>query len=255
MDPAMPDWRAFGQPATAAPAPQPEVPPRISALDVLRRLPRSTQIALVIALAIALGGLGLALLTPTGGDIAVDDGSLAGIPAGAATSLVDGPAFAATAATVPPTVLVVDVAGAVMRPGLLRLPGGSRVGDAVAAAGGYAASADLDAAARDLNLAAPLADGAKVLVPSLGDGLVAAAGDAPSSGDDRDGPATGGRLDLNTADQAALEELPGIGPVTAGRILEARAEAPFAAVDELRGRGLVGESTFAKLRDLVTVAP
>jgi competence protein ComEA len=241
MDPAMPDWRAFGQPATAAtPASQPEVPPRASALDALRRLPRSTQIALVIALAIALGGLGLALITPTGGDVAIDDGSLTGIPAGAATSLVDGPAVAAVA---PAVELVVDIAGAVARPGLIRLAAGSRVGDAVAAAGGYAATADLDAAARDLNLAAPLADGAKVLVPALGDGLVAAAGDAPTSGGGG-GSTPGGRLDLNTADQAALEELPGIGPVTAGRILEA-----------LRGRGLVGEAAFARLRDLVTVGP
>jgi competence protein ComEA len=254
MDPAMPDWRAFGQPATTAAAPQPEVPPRASALDALRRLPRSTQIALGIALAIALGGLGLAVFTPTGGDVAIDDGSLAGMPAGAATSLVDAPAFATMAATAPPAMLVVDVAGAVARPGLLRLPAGSRVGDAVAAAGGYAPTADLDAAARDLNLAAPLADGAKVLVPTLGTPPTTASSGAPAAGGGA-GSAAGGRLDLNTADQAALEDLPGIGPVTAGRILESRAEAPFAAVDELRGRGLVGESTFTKLRDLVTVAP
>lgn len=253
MDPAMPDWRAFGQPVTAAPATPPEVPPRASALDALRRLSRSTQITLAIAITIAFGGLGLALLTPAGGDLAIDGGSLVGVPAGAATSLVDGPA-ATTAATTPPAVLVVDVAGAVARPGLLRLPAGSRVGDAVAAAGGYATTADLDAAARDLNLAAPLADGAKVLVPTLGNAPVTASDGAPAGGDGA-GSATGGRLDLNTADQAALEDLPGIGPVTAGRILEARAEAPFAGVDDLRGRGLVGESTFARLRDLVTVAP
>jgi competence protein ComEA len=248
MDPAMPDWRAFGQPASAVPATPPEVAPRPSPLDPLRRLPRSTQIALAIALAIGVGGLGLALLTPGGGDVAIDEGAELGLPAGAAVSLVDGPAVAAPAATE----LVVDVAGAVVRPGLLRLPAGSRVGDAVAAAGGYAPTADLDAAAHDLNLAAPLADGAKVLVPSLGDGPAAAGDGAAVAGN---GAAAGGRLDLNAADQAALEELPGIGPVTAGRILEARAEAPFTSVEELRGRGLLGESAFAKLRDLVTVGP
>jgi competence protein ComEA len=250
MDPAMPDWRAFGQPATAVPATPPEAAPRPSPVDPLRRLPRSTQIALAIALAIGVGGLGLALLTPGGGGVAIDDGVELGLPAGAAVSLVDGPAVARPAAAA--AELVVDVAGAVVRPGLLRLPSGSRVGDAVAAAGGYAPTADLDAAARDLNLAAPLADGAKVLVPSLGDGSAAAGDGAAAAGN---GAAAGGRLDLNTADQAALEELPGIGPVTAGRILEARAEAPFTSVEELRGRGLLGESAFAKLRDLVTVGP
>ena len=68
-----------------------------------------------------------------------------------------------------------------------------------------------------------------------------------------EGASGGGRLDLNAATQAELEALPGIGPVTATRILEARGQAPFAAVDELRSRGLVGESVFGKLRDLVTV--
>jgi competence protein ComEA len=204
-----------------------------------------------MALGIALGGIGLALLTPGGGDVTFDRGvELGGLPAGAATSLVDGPAIAVTS----PAELVVDVAGAVARPGLIRLPAGSRVGDAVMAAGGYAASADLEAAARDLNLAAPLDDGAKVLVPALSDAgtpAQGAVGDRTAGGT----VTAGGLLDLNAADQAALEDLPGIGPVTAGRILEARAEAPFSSVDELRSRGLVGEAAFTRLRDLVTVAP
>ena len=248
MDPAMPDWRAFGQPVAAtrcagAPGGRPSLP------QVLARVPRSTRIALLAAAVLAIGGLTLALTTPSGGEIALTMTEAArrrGHRRGR-RSAVDGPAVPLGAE------LVVDVAGAVARPGLVRLAGGSRVGDAVAAAGGYAPTADLAAAAVALNLAAPLADGAKVLVPALDAGAVAAAGVAADSDRSSRTGGGGGRLDLNAATQAELEALPGIGPVTAGRILEARGQAPFAAVDELRSRGLVGESTFAKLRDLVTV--
>lgn len=239
MDPAMPDWRAFGQPSAATPA-RPEAPAgRRSFMEALSGLPRSTRVALLVAAAVAIGGLLLALTSPSGGEVALDDAGVSPAAAGGAIATAGGPA-------IPAAELVVDVAGAVVRPGLTRLPGGSRVGDAVVAAGGYAPTADLAAAARDLNLAAPLADGAKVLVPALGDGVVAAEGAG-------EGASGGGRLDLNAATQAELEALPGIGPVTATRILEARGQAPFAAVDELRSRGLLGDSVFGKLRDLVTV--
>lgn len=137
--------------------------------------------------------------------------------------------------------LLVDVAGAVARPGLQRVTAGARVADAIEAAGGYGPRVDLAAAARTLNLAQPLVDGSKVVVPELG--LSDPAASQP--GDER--------VDLNSADQAALESLPGIGPVTAAKIMAARGERPFAAVSELRDRGLVGESVYADIAELVRI--
>ena len=109
----------------------------------------------------------------------------------------------------PAKLLVVDVAGAVRRPGLYRLRSGSRIDDAIAAAGGPKAGAQLDA----VNLAAPVADGEQVVVPGRGVGGVAAAS-PPTAGSSPSAP-----LDLNSATLEQLENLPGIGPVTAQKIL------------------------------------
>ncbi len=137
--------------------------------------------------------------------------------------------------------ILVDVAGAVVRPGLHRLRASDRVGDAIEAAGGFAPRVDIVAASEQLNLAQRLEDGAKVLVPELGL--------------DREGPrsaARDGRIDLNAASQSELESLPGIGPVTAGKIMAARAERRFQSIRDLRSRGLVGESVFGDIEELVT---
>ncbi len=96
--------------------------------------------------------------------------------------------------------------------------------------------------ASSLNLAEPLADGAKVVVPELG--MEAAALVTPADG----------RIDLNTADQAALESLPGIGPVTAGEIMVARSDRAFASVGELLDRDIVGQAVYDDIVDLVRVS-
>ena len=140
--------------------------------------------------------------------------------------------------------LVIDVAGAVRRPGLYRLRSGSRIDDAIAAAGGATAKAQLDT----VNLAAPVADGEQVVVPRRGAaGADAAAASAPAAGSSPSAP-----LDLNSATLAQLEDLPGIGPVTAQKILEYRLQhGAFHAVAELQGVPGIGPAHMAQLKGLV----
>jgi len=146
--------------------------------------------------------------------------------------------------------IVVDVTGAVVTPGVFHLENGARVGDAIEAAGGFSPRVDVEAVGKALNLAAILTDGAQVHVPSRDDVASPTGG---SGGSGPGGGAGGGLVNVNTATQAELEGLPGIGPVTAGRIIESRAGSAFRTVDELRERGLVGEKTFEKLKPLITV--
>ena len=135
--------------------------------------------------------------------------------------------------------LVVDVAGAVRRPGLYRLATGSRVADALAAAGGAAARAEVAA----VNLAAPLADGEQVLVPARG--AVAAPAGA-------DGSAPTAPVDLNSATAEELDALPGVGPVTAQKIVDYRqAHGPYTSVDDLDAIPGIGPSRIENLRGLV----
>ena len=146
--------------------------------------------------------------------------------------------------------LVVHVVGAVHRPGLLRLRDGARVADAVARAGGATKGADLAA----LNLAAPLVDGVQVLVPLR----VEAVGAEPSSAGGPTSPASAyagsaGKPSLATATAAELDELPGVGPITAQKILDYRAaHGPFRSVDDLDAVPGIGPARIEQLRDLVT---
>ncbi len=149
--------------------------------------------------------------------------------------------------------IVVDVTGAVVNPGVYRLAPGSRIGDAVNAAGGFSPRVDAERVGVELNLAATLSDGAQVRVPSRDEVEPGNGGTGGSGAGGDDGSGAGRLINLNAATQAELESLPGIGPVTAGKIMESRAGAPFRTVDELRERGLVGEKTFEDLRALVTV--
>jgi len=147
--------------------------------------------------------------------------------------------------------IVVDVVGAVLRPGVYHLPRGSRVGDAIAVAGGYGPRVAADRVDRELNLAALVHDGDQVMVPSRDD---VSAGSGAGSGAGGEAGAGGPLIDLNTATEAELEGLPGIGPVTASKIAASRSATPFRSIQELLDRKLVGQKTFDAIKALVTVS-
>lgn len=199
---------------------------------------------LAVVGAVVLGVAGVAIwLTLPQPSVEVN---LTGVVAQPSVEIDESPA-ASVALT---TEILVDVQGAVTNPGLHRLPLDSRVGDAIVAAGGYAPSVDIAAAAHQLNLAEHLADGAKVNVPALGDAPIA---QAPTNAPDAGPVDVGGPINVNTASLDELDTLPGIGPVTADKIITAREEAPFATVDDLLARGVVGPSTMDKIRELISV--
>ena len=221
MDPSSAPWRVVDQTPGPIPPGNRDAP-----------TPALGRATLLIGAAV------IVLLAATA--VAVASGALAG-PLEPVDPLVVDASTRSTEASV-----VVDVGGAVLAPGVYHLPAGSRVGDAVAAAGGFGPRVDAARAAAELNLAAILEDGSHLLVPSRDD-------PAPGGPDAAGGGSDGTLVDLNTATQAELEALPGIGPVTALKILDALDEARFSAVEDLRTRKLVGEKTFEGLRDLVTV--
>ena len=191
----------------------------------------------VAALATALVAVGLggwlvlgALAAPGPPDEALDP---FGEPSGSALSMSSGSSER----------LVVDVEGAVLRPGVIELPAGSRVADAIEAAGGYGPHVDLAAAAAQVNLAAVLRDGQQIVVPLVG---------AATGGGTGSGAGTGGLVDLNSASPEELDALPGIGPVTVQKIVAARTEQPFASLEEMVTRKVRTNAQVDKIRDLVT---
>jgi competence protein ComEA len=211
-------------------------------------LPHSTIVTAGLAVAVAIGAFVVALGSGSGGTVAVDGGvPFESTPPGADSSVSQG-GVSSTGRLV-----VVEIVGAVERPGVFRLPADSRVGDLVAAAGGYGPRVDADRAGRELNLAAALEDGAQIRVPSRDDAAAPSVRPPGGGSTGGAGSAAAGPIDLNHATESELDTLPGIGPVTAAKIVASRDEQPFTAVDDLRTRKLVGEKTFGSLKDLVTV--
>src|SRR4051794_12560830 len=166
-------------------------------------------------------------------------------PAGTAapTATRDTPPVGEAAETT--ATVVVSVVGLVNRPGLVTLPSGSRVADAIEAAGGLLPGTD----PASVNLAAVLSDGQQIAAGIPG-------GAAPAGGDPSTAGGSGGRVDLNRASAADLDALPGIGPVLAQRIVDYReAHGPFRNVDQLDDVPGIGPAVFAQLADRVTVCP
>ena len=157
----------------------------------------------------------------------------------AGTAYQSPPRAASAAPAVPRTLVVVDVVGAVRHAGLYRLPQGSRIADALARAGGATPKADLDL----VNLAAPLTDGSQIAVPKRAAQARAAGGESGSPS---------GPVHLNTATEADLDALPGVGPVTAQKILDYRQQhGAFGNVDELDAIPGIGPKRLDQLRELV----
>jgi competence protein ComEA len=235
VEPGAAPWRVLEDPPKAASGTAPDDDARP---DAAVAIPGRALLAVAAAVALLALAFAIAFGTPAAGSVGVD---------GAATLGSAGPSEAVAVAQPTRDVLVVEIVGAVDRPGVFRLPPGSRIGDLVAAAGGYGPRVDVERAGHDLNLAALLRDGDQIRVPSRDDaGKVALPSAAGTTAMNRP-------VDLNTATVEQLDALPGIGPVTAAKILASRQEQPFVAVVDLRTRKLVGEKTFAQLKDLVTV--
>jgi competence protein ComEA len=217
------------------PLPDPSWRERTEALaDRVRSLGGRPRAALAIAVAAGVLAVALVLLRPAGADLATE----ASLPRASASSAPTAPSSTASAA-----VVVVQAAGAVVHPGLYRLPPGSRVDDLVQAAGGLAPDADADR----VNLAAVLTDGEKVHVPRVGEALPADASADASSSDSQP-------IDLNTASIAQLDTLPGVGPATAQAIIDYRSQhGRFQSVDELLNVRGIGQAKLDELRSLVRV--
>lgn len=134
--------------------------------------------------------------------------------------------------------LVVDIAGAVVKPGVYRLPAGSRVEDAIVVAGGLSGDVDSDRLAKVVNRAAKLSDGAKIYIPKAGDTVAGLH------------PANDNSVSVNAASSSELEELTGIGPVTAKKIISSR---PYTSLEELVSKKAMGQALFDKLKGQLTL--
>ncbi len=239
MDHSSAPWRAIEDSSPVAGGTDPE---RRSAAG-----PRSTWIVAALVGAALVAGTAIWLVATNGsGSLVVEGGGPLPVGSDRVVARLDRPRSSAVADD-----LVVDVQGAVVRPGIVHLAPGSRIADAIAAAGGYGPRVAPDRVGLRLNLAALLKDGDQVIVPSRDD--VAA---APTARVTEPGASPAGRsgpVDLNHATAAELDALPGIGPVTAAKIVAARDEQPFTSVDDLRTRKILGQATFDKVKNLVIV--
>jgi competence protein ComEA len=149
----------------------------------------------------------------------------------------------------------IDVAGAVISPGVYEFFEGDRVSDALTSAGGLSVAADRNWVAKNLNRAAKLVDGGKIYIPSQIEEKVPAPLSGTSTGEQNlinlgNIGVSEGKVNLNAASQTELEALPGIGPVYAGKIISGR---PYQSVEELKTRKILGQSLYNKLKDLLTV--
>lgn len=141
-------------------------------------------------------------------------------------------------------VISIDVSGAVQKPGVYKLKEGSRIEDAVKEAGSFSADANQEYISKSLNLAQKLSDGSKVYVPFAGEEGIVSGGGVVS------GAIAAAKVNINAATQAELEVLPGIGPVTASKIISDR---PFGEVVDLLNKKTVSKAVFEKIKEQLVV--
>lgn len=237
-----------------------EVPGRLRGASWLPSMRAAVGVALVIAGIVAVLGVRLAwasvhdTTTPVrapGASPGVDlDPAARGSPSTAAAAGSPSSAGPGTASAGAGGIVVVDVVGQVGRPGLVSLPAGSRVADAITAAGGATPEADVSL----LNQARLVIDGEQIRVPRPGEVIAAAPGAAAPGAAGGAGGGVGAVVSLNSADLATLDGLPGVGPVLAQRILDWRSEhGRFTSVDELGEVSGIGDKLMSQLRPRVTL--
>lgn len=214
-----------------------------------------TGLLFALLVGVVVAGVGAWAATQGAGTVVVTGGGPASPTGQTPAPTAPAPAPPAPGPSPAPAQLVVHVVGAVASPGVVILPSGARVREALDAAGGALPEADL----ATVNLARPVHDGEQIPVPTPGQTLTpaapaAAAPPASAAVGPAGGGQAGGQVNINTASQAELETLPGVGPVLAGRILTWRTEnGAFLTVDDLQEVQGIGAKVLANLRPHVTV--
>lgn len=146
--------------------------------------------------------------------------------------------------------ITVDIEGAVVRPGVYTLPSDSRIHNLLIKAGGLSSQADREWVAKNLNLALKLTDGAKVYVPEVGESIKSGTPLRPAQRGFAGQASTTGLINLNTASETELDSLPGVGPVTAQKIINGR---PYGNIEELLSKKVVSSKVFSQIKERITV--
>ena len=143
--------------------------------------------------------------------------------------------------------IAADVEGAVVRPGVYKLTLDSRIQDVLISAGGLSGSADRKWVEKNLNLAAKLTDGAKIYIPRMGESITSITGSTSTTGSLG---SVGGQININSASESELDSLPGVGPVTALKIISGR---PYSLIDDLLKKKIVSSKVFGQIKEKISV--
>lgn len=144
--------------------------------------------------------------------------------------------------------ILVDIEGAVISPGVYELEKDARIKDLMVKAGGLSVSADRVWFARNVNLASKLSDGSKIYIPSEGENISSSSEN--SAGSNALGASTTGLININSASESQLDSLPGVGPVTASKIIQGR---PYQSLEDLLSKKAVSSKVFSQIKDKISI--